>query len=526
MQKITSITSFLKKHATPVLLTLILLLAFTLRAWGLGSNSFIADEFIDMNASYGYAQTGEWKAWNFNLEETDTLDPYTARDERSWIYRWQVASLFSVFPPTEVTARSVSVFWGLITTLIIFWSARIFTKDTHIALLSAFLFAVSITGIELDRKLRMYAMFTPVFLVLSTFLFLLLETKYPFKKYIFLKKISDFFSINLLWVIPVLLAGLLALHLQLLTVNIVFSLFGYFLAVTLLSHLFPKVFPKSISSHWGLGAFMLAIPVLLAFFPHIPEALLGTSKFFMDNYGYAEKILTDFQHPLLGAILALFGAYWLFTERKKHKESLWLLVSFFIPLLLTIFVWKRAQGAQYIAYAIPFVLILASTGIVGLLTLLRKHIPQLSPKTLTLWVFSLAILLLPNYGYFFEEKNTYHRGNDPTADYRKVFIYLKKQKVDGDALITRNFRNYYFDKWHAPVLEFGGERADHNLTQTEIQNFICAHPSGFVIIFDNDWDYVTKEGRAYVETTLTRIDHSSVRGSARAYRWSASSCGR
>lgn len=520
MQKdLSRVVTFLKKHSTLILLILILLLAFALRSWELDSNSFVADEFIDMNASYGYRQTGIWHAWDFNLEKPDDIDFYTARDERSWMYRWQVAQLFEVFPPTETTARSISVVWGVLTTLILFWSARVFTKKNDIALLTAFLFAVSTTGIELDRKLRMYAMFTPVFLVFSTFLFLFLETKYPFKKYLFLKKISDFFSINLIYFIPVLLAGLLALHLQLLTVNIVFSLLGYFLTITLLSYFFPAVISQSKSTLWGLSVFLVGGIFLLLFFPQTLQALLGTSKFFMDNYGYLEKILTDFQHPLLGAILALFGAFWLFTEHKKPKESLWLTISFLIPLLFTIFVWKRAQGTQYIAYTIPFVFILASTGIVGLLTLLRKNIPQLSPKTLALWVFSLAILLLPNYGYFFEERNTYHRGNDPVADYRKVFTYLKKQKMEGDALITRNFRNYYFDKWHAPVLEFGGERADHNLTQMEIQDFICAYPNGFVVIFDNDWDYVTKEGRAFIEANLEKIDHSSVRGSARAYRW-------
>lgn len=543
MQKILP---FFKKHKTIVILTGILLLTLVLRVWGLNNNPFIADEFIDMNASYGYHQTGTWHAWDFNLEKPDVLDFYAARDERSWIYRWQAAQLFSFFAPTETTARSISVLWGTLTTLIIFWSARVFTKNTKIALLSAFLFAVAMTGIEYDRKLRMYAMFTPVFLLLSTFLFLFLEKYEFFKKsssqkisplskkstrfqtVLFLKKIfgekifgNNIFGVNFLYLLPVILIGLLSLHLQLLTVNIVFSLFGYFLAIAILSSFFPKKVSCSLSAKWGLSVFILALPIIYFFFPEILLSISGTSRLFMDNYAYLAKMFGDFQHPLLGMLSVFFGFFTLLVTMKKPKQALWLLTAFLIPLLLTIFIWKRAQGTQYIFYLEPFVLILSATGVVGFVKWLQKSISTLPKKTISLFVFTLALILLPNYGSFFESQNTYHRGNDPVADYRKVFTYLTKIHTPGDALITRNFRNYYFAKWHAPVLEFGGERADHNLTQEEIQNFICAHPSGFVVIFDNDWDFVTKDGRTFVETRLAKIDHSSVRGASEAWQWGA-----
>lgn len=550
-----TVLPFVKRHQTILAFLGILFLAFALRAWGLNNNPFIADEFIDMNASYGFFKTGEWHAWDFNLEAPDELDFYDARDERSWIYRWQVAQLFSIFPPTETTARSISVLWGVLTTLIIFWSARIFTKNTNVALLSAFLFAVSVTGIEYDRKLRMYAMFTPVFLVFSTWLFLFLQESEFLKKknkktppqkksqafVAYWQKIQKTFSfentklapfykkyfsqnifgVNFLYLIPVILIGLLSLHLQLLTVNIAFSLLGYFLAVAILSRIFPHRLSFSKSTQWGLGAFLLGTFCVYLFLPKILLSILGTSKFFMDNYGYLGKMFDAFQHPLLGILTVLFGFFTLFFTLKKPKSALWLLTAFLIPLLLTIFVWKRAQGTQYVFYLQPFLLILSATGIVGLITWLQKNIPTVSKKTIAIMLFSLSVILLPNYGYYFEEQNTYHRGNDPVADYRKVFTYLTKIHTPGDALITRNFRNYYFAKWHAPVLEFGGERADHNLTQAEIQNFICTNPSGFVVMFDNDWDFVTKEGRAFVETNLQKIDHSSIRGASVAWRWNA-----
>ena len=517
--------AFFTRYKTPTALLAILVLAFVLRAWGLGNNPFVADEFIDLNASEGYAQTEQWKAWNFNLAETDTLDPYDARDERSWVYRWQVAQVFNLFGVSEESARSVSVFWGAITVLIVFWSARVFTKSTPVALLASFLFAVSITGIEYNRKLRMYAMFTPIFLILSTWLFLFLESGYPFKKPLFLRRISDFFGLNILYSLPVIAIGLLAVHLQLLTVNIVFSLFGYFLTIILIGRFFPKILSISRSALWGTGAFISGLVVSILFFPQIPQAILGTSKFFMDNYGYLEKSLRDFEHPLLGGILVLLGIFWLFRIRQKPKEALWLATSLLIPLLLTIFVWSRAQGVQYVFYLLPFTLILASCGVASIGEFLEQKLRVKHTRRAFIATFLIAGLLLPWYGYFITEATTYNRGNDPVADYRKVFTYLKKtHKKEPHALITRNFRNYYYRDWNTPVLEFGGERAPHDLTLQEIQDFICAHNNGFVVIFDNDWNYVTKDGRTFVENALPRVDHSSVRGASRAYEWGPEHC--
>lgn len=507
-------------------LGLILLLATVLRVWGLGKNTFVADEFIDLNASYGYTQTDKWKAWNFNLEQIDAIDPYDARDERSWVYRWQVAQIFSFLPVDESSARSVSVFWGTITTLFLFWSAKVFTQNTAIALLAAFFFAVSPTGIEYDRKLRMYAMFIPVFLIFSTLLFLLLEKPKKYgKRFVLFLSGKNRFGIHFFLLPFVIAAGALSVHLQPLTVNIVFSLFGYLLTLVVLSHFFPALVSSSKNALWILGLFLAGTIVTFIFFPNIPQNILGTSQFFMDNYGYGEKILRDFQHPLLGATFVFFGFYFLFFRFQKPKEALWLLSSFLVPLLLTIFIWERTQGTQYIVYLFPFIFLLCATGVAGAAQWLKEHIPSISKKRIAFATFLFAILFLPRYGYFFEEQNTYDRGNDPVADYRKVFAYLKKShRKEPHALITRNFRNYSYRGWNTPVLDFGGERADHNLSKNEIINFICSHPKGFAVIFDNDWDFVSKEGRAFIETSLARIDHSSVRGAAKAYAWDETDC--
>src|SRR3989344_663291 len=163
---------------TWTILFFIVLLGTVLRFSSLGENSFTADEFLDMNGSYGYLKTGEWKAWDFNFDRPAEMNQNVARDERALAYKWQVAKLFSFLPPTEATARSVSALWGIFTIFLIFWAGWFYTRKKTVGLLAAFLFAVSISALIFDRRLRMYAMFTPVYLAFATVLFAVLEREY------------------------------------------------------------------------------------------------------------------------------------------------------------------------------------------------------------------------------------------------------------------------------------------------------------------------------------------------------------
>ena len=153
----------------------IIILATALRFWGLGNNSFVADEFLDINSSYGYHQTGQWRAWDFNKKQQSEVNINEPRDERAALYKWQVAQMFTYLPPTEAVARSISVLWGIITVLLIIWSTVVFTRSREVSLISGILSAVSISLLVTSRRLRMYAFFVPVYLALATSIYLLLE---------------------------------------------------------------------------------------------------------------------------------------------------------------------------------------------------------------------------------------------------------------------------------------------------------------------------------------------------------------
>jgi len=552
-----------------ITLLLICILAFTLRIWNLGLNPLAGDEFIGFNTAYGYLQTEErqWHEWNFNENVLEYRDVFPPRYERAWAFRWQIAFIFShlyqedtefkekqkeeelrlhaiknnlyfnpsgddsdgiekktpynepFFVNNEFIARSVSVFWGILTVFIIFWSARVFTGNIYIALFSAFLFAISISGIEFDRKIRMYAMFYPIFLMLSTLLFLFLESKPKSAHPNVISRISNFFGCNIFYLIPLIFVGLISFHLHLLTTNIIFPIFIYFLLIIILGF-FLKNFSISQSALWGIIFIPLGYLYVYLFHTDIHNTFLSTVTIWIDNAEYFTRAFRDFEYPALGFFSTILGFLFISTTLKRPKQALWLFLSYAIPLILFMFAWNRTQGNQYIFFIQSFILILSASGVIGLAIWLAKKIHSKKEKYFAIAVVLIgSTLLLPCYSYFFEEYNTYNRDTDYVADYREVFNFIEEKRRDEDALITRNFRNYYFRNWGANVLDFGGERATEDLSKEDIFKFICTNKKGWVIIFDRDTNYIQKEAVTYIEENFQRTPSSHIQGASKVFQW-------
>lgn len=509
----------MKQQRVYQILFAIFLLGAVLRLFGLGTNSFVADEFLDMNSSYGYFKTGEWKAWDFNFGQASAVNINDARDERAFVYKGQVAALFNFLPPTEGTARLVSVFWGLMSLLLVYFTAVFYTGKKTIGLLAAFFFAVSVSAIIFDRRLRMYAMFLPVYLAFATTLFAFFETEYRGQQAL-VKKIWDRYGVNVLFLLPlILLVGLNALvHGLSLTIIPVFGIYVLWMAVTLWK---KEKTLKSLKNKYGItvGLGLAGVILSLLFYPKLIRLGFGTLVWFDDHYSYLGYVLRDFAHPLLGVIAVLLGSYTIGKKLGRPKEALWLSLSTAVPLAMAIWLWRRNAGPQYIFFIQSFVLILSAAGVYGVLALLREQAAAFGKKGV-LMVVLLAGLLLPNYGYFLEENNTYHEtssGGNP--NYRKVFDYFKKNRESGDVLITRNFRNYYFAGAKVPVYDFGGELSEEKFSLTELERIVALHPHGWIVLSTNDYDYISKDAEDYFKKNMERVSHSQVRGPVEVYRW-------
>lgn len=542
----------MSKNKTFLILLAILALGAFLRFWNLGEPSFSADEFLDINSSYAFHKTGDWKSWDFNLGQVNAENEFAPRDERAWAYKIQVAELFKFFPPTEGVARSVSALWGILTIILIYFVAEKFTNKKTIGLISAFLFAVSLDGIEFDRKLRMYAMFFPVFLALSWMLWSAFEKEYA-GKLKFAKTIWDKLSLNIFYLLPALILGALSIHLHLLTANIAFILTLYFLILAFVRY---KKQPGLNKYNAYLGIGILGILISLIAFGDKLKVATKELGWEINHFSYLEKVFSDYSGFLLPLGLLLLGTFYLWKKANLPKESLWLTLSFWGTLLLAIFFWDRNVGSQYIFFAQSFKIILLASGIYFVALFMKENLstpphPQSHIENITInnpasitscpspnsskerrgcggkfssrayWASLIILLLLvPNYAFFFQKDNFYRQTSESeNPNYRKIFTYVKKKRGDQDILITRNFRSFYYSGLGVKVIDFGGERTKEKITLERLETIMRENPSGWIVLPESDEIFVSKEARDFMEKHLEKVSAPEVRGSVSVYRW-------
>jgi hypothetical protein len=499
-----------------IALALIVIFGALLRFYKLGNNAFVADEFLDINSTYAYFQTGVWQNWDFNFGKVNTENAFAPRDERAWIYKWQVAEIFHFFPPTEGAARSASALWSILTIVLIYLGGSYFTKNKTIGLLGAFLFAVSIQGIEFGRRFRMYAMFLPLYLLFSWLLFRFLEEKYE-SKISFLRITQNKWGINALFLLPALIAGILSLMTHQLTANIIFVLGGYLIFWAIMLHKKEKIWLNKYSVMLSLG--VLGIIAANIFLSQEVGSFSSELQFFNNHWEYIGLALSDYSHGILGSLLLIAGVYFIYKKQNLPKEGIFITVSFLIPLLAAIFLWDRNVGGQYLFFIKPFVIILIAAGIYCLAAFLQNNLKDYGKKAY--WgTIIILLMILPNYAYFFQSDNTYNqtsKGDNP--NYRKVFTYFKKARKDGDILITRNFRNYYWSGARVKVFDFGGELAKEKLSLANINKITAENPNGWFIYSDNDESYIANDVITYAEKNWEKVSNVQVRGKITVYRW-------
>ena len=194
-------------------------------------------------------------------------------------------------------------------------------------------------------------------------------------------------------------------------------------------------------------------------------------------------------------------------------------MSFLVPLFSAIFLWSRNVGGQYIFFIKPFGTILIASGIYFLAKFFQDNLRDYGKKAYLATII-LALLILPNYAYFFQSDNAYNQtSSSSNPNYRKIFTYFKKYKKDGDVLITRNFRNYYWSGSKIKVFDFGGELSKEKLSLEDIKKITAENPSGWFIVSGNDESYISNDAIEYVVRNLEKISNPQVRGDVIVYRW-------
>ncbi|HRY82180.1 MAG TPA: metallophosphoesterase [Candidatus Moranbacteria bacterium] len=492
-----------------IILLIILALGAFLRFWKLDQQPFVTDEFLDINATYGYFKTGEWVAWDFNLDQvSDNL--YAPREERAWIYRAQVAQLFHFFPLTEATARSVSALWGVFSIIILYFVSTYFTKNKTIGLISAFLFAVSIAGITFDRMLRMYAMFFPVFLLFSWFLFRFFEEEYAGKVAI-IKFVWNKFGINLKWFLPATFFGLLSFHLHPLTLNIG-VVFGVYLIIQSCVAFYQK---RTILNKYTAILFLTLLGLIAAYINNSQIYSFYSKKdliaFDHARWRYLQSVASDYINVFLAYGLIFFGFYELKKNIKIQKESVWLVCCFLAIIFSAVFFWNEVFGLRFIFFAMSFGIILLSSGIYFLAEKNGKYFPAYQKKVFV-GVLMTALLIVPNYGYFFSKESPY-RKDETKTDYRASFQYFLDNKNEDDSLLTRNFRSFYYKNAKAKIIN---KEWNKKISLDELKKIMTENPSGWIVTGDPKGD-MEKDALKYIEENS--LDKKEI-GGVQIYHWS------
>ncbi|MFC1609281.1 hypothetical protein ACFL3M_03785, partial [Patescibacteria group bacterium] len=238
-----------------------------------------------------------------------------------------------------------------------------------------------------------------------------------------------------------------------------------------------------------------------------------------NHYSYVEKIFRDYSSKILAVILVLFGTYQI--SRKGNRGGLFISSAFWVILIMAVFFWKRTAGEQYIYFIKPFQVILISAGIYGVFSFLRSNLRDASSK-IAMVAAGILLLILPNYLYLFSDNGFYNQtSRSENPNYKQAFSYFLRHKNEDDVLVTREFRNYYFEGANVDVVSLGGERSskdERRLTEKRLSGLIeNTNACVWVIVSENDMSFVTKEAEEYMKNEMHEVKSNKVRGTIGAY---------
>ncbi len=506
-----------KKLFFSFLLAIIILFGIFLRFYNIGVKAFDRDEFFELNSSYGYFKTGHFVAWDFNFERP--FGPNMQDDssnERAEVFRWQLAQLYHFHEPTEALTRSLGSAWGMIGILLVYLVTVSLTGNRYIALIAALLTAIGESEIIYSRRLRMYAMFFPMYLAFSWMVYKFYESKYKGRFALF-KKIQEKTGFNFSYFLLMLVAGLISYNVHILTLNIAVTLLAYSLILFLLAVKKGDYINKySITLAASVAGFLaLKSPILFDYY----RSMRKNIRFFTSNYDFSKQYFSDWIYPAIGVALIVVGAWYLFQKMKLKKETLFILLSGLIPMLLAVFVWKREESHRYIYFLQSFGIILSAAGIYGVIYLVAARIKKY--KILAVIILFAGFMSLVNYDYIFSKSMGVYTvsGDSYYPDFRAVHNYVNENMKPGEVMITRAYRGFYWRGQKTKVydiksLSFGASGCDQ-----KIDKIVKENPSGWVVYPKVDKLNVCSAGRDYYKNNLVRIKDSQIPSSVEIYRW-------
>ena len=69
------------------------------------------------------------------------------------------------------------------------------------------------------------------------------------------------------------------------------------------------------------------------------------------------------------------------------------------------------------------------------------------------------------------------------------------------------------------VYDLGDEIHREKLSSSALKEIVESHESGWMVLSENDYDYVSNEAEGYMKQEMERVSNASVRGPIEVYRF-------
>lgn len=311
------------------------------------THDFREDEYQVVGAAATYYHTSEYYVWNWLRQE-----PGERLYTRAWPHTWLIAQSYAIFGISEWSSRIVSVAFGLIFLVSLYFVSKYFWKDKKLSLIITASCLLNPAFITIFRYTRMYAVLLPIFLLLFYCLYrgITESNKIDFRfKWLnqLINKYLDFNWLFLLLAIPLLYFNY-HIHINSLVILPAVLLFVIYLVIAKKE---PKYFLLSIV---GLGS--LAGCYHLGIFERF-SALFSV-------FGRANSVYLNYlsHFPIgieLGITYLVLGLIVSFSFYKQKNKAL----AFFYFLILfsaMFFIWfaDRYAGFLYISHIVPLSILL------------------------------------------------------------------------------------------------------------------------------------------------------------------------
>lgn len=341
----------LNKKTSLIILMGILGLALVLRAHNLGGPDFGPDEVFHVFAAQS-VQQGQ-----------GLILPSGFTYKRAALYTYTVAGFTGLLGFNEATARIASVFFSLLSLLVLYFLVKIHF-DTKAALWTIFFAALIPMEIAMSREVRMYSMFEFFYLLTLLLFFSGFEAKsvLPIEQRFYTLNFRNWcerFQISPILLLSSATSALIALHAHSLTAVGLSGVFTYILVMAIAVSM--RSYPWLLRSKYYVvvGLAIISLMILVIFLKNLWMEFRELAQY-APNWAKNGTMEWKYYRNLLATDLpTIFGGLFIslvYCFTRRIKITLFLSLCFLAPFILhsTVFAWK---AERYIFYVVPLLVI-------------------------------------------------------------------------------------------------------------------------------------------------------------------------